>query len=388
MLKIDRLTSIQSRGQFARLCVELHLEKPVVPQVEVRGVVLNLEYEGLHTICFHCGICCHREADCNLKRMTSCQGNGVVLLEAQTTKMVVQQRNTLEKTIVTSDSKSSMVVVNNALVQARGSGEPFDLASDGEDAVGPRFGPWMVVHKSRKNRYRETTKGAEKSTVKGGVYQIKDQMKDLDGGLRFKSLRVEGHVEPGNSEATESQKLYKVKGKAMVEVFTDKDCGPKLFKGPTTSKTTPLLVGRKDQMGPRFRDAKKDARGLSSQIKGGVLNGPKFKPTLLKENVNPSLSKVGAAVIESLKIEEAQKFLAKESQLEMKALSKGDTGQILQPTQTFSKEANSLARVDQPSETIDMEVSDMSDTNICLNPNADVQKVALLSEHQTPKMSI
>lgn len=67
MLKIDRLTSIHSRGQFARLSVETDLAKPVVPQVLVRGVVLNLEYEGLHTICFHCGVYGHRENQCLLK---------------------------------------------------------------------------------------------------------------------------------------------------------------------------------------------------------------------------------------------------------------------------------------------------------------------------------
>lgn len=68
MLKIDRLTSIHSRGQFARICVEIDLAKPVTPQVVVRGEILKLEYEGLHTICFHCGVYGHRESECLLKQ--------------------------------------------------------------------------------------------------------------------------------------------------------------------------------------------------------------------------------------------------------------------------------------------------------------------------------
>lgn len=63
MLKIDRLTSFHHRGQFARLCVEINLANPVIPQVVVRGEKLNLVYEGLHTICFHCGVYGHEEAD-------------------------------------------------------------------------------------------------------------------------------------------------------------------------------------------------------------------------------------------------------------------------------------------------------------------------------------
>lgn len=59
LLKIDALTSFQSRGHFARICIEMDLSKLVVPQVAVRGETINLEYEGLHTICFHCGVYGH-----------------------------------------------------------------------------------------------------------------------------------------------------------------------------------------------------------------------------------------------------------------------------------------------------------------------------------------
>nr|KYP52894.1 LINE-1 reverse transcriptase isogeny [Cajanus cajan] len=52
MLKIDKLTSIQSRGKFARICVEIDLQKKLVSQIDVLGYILKLEYEGLHSICF------------------------------------------------------------------------------------------------------------------------------------------------------------------------------------------------------------------------------------------------------------------------------------------------------------------------------------------------
>lgn len=55
MMKVDRLTSIHSRGQYARICVEIDLEKPLKTFIIIRGYKLFLEYEGLHLICFHCG---------------------------------------------------------------------------------------------------------------------------------------------------------------------------------------------------------------------------------------------------------------------------------------------------------------------------------------------
>lgn len=63
-LKMDQLTMIQARGQFSRICVELDLAKPLVPCVIIRGEKIMLEYEGLHSVCFNCGIYGHRLEVC------------------------------------------------------------------------------------------------------------------------------------------------------------------------------------------------------------------------------------------------------------------------------------------------------------------------------------
>ncbi|XP_057425709.1 uncharacterized protein LOC130719083 [Lotus japonicus] len=64
MLKVDQLTSIHSRGQFSRICVELNLKRKLVPTITVMGLTLHLEYEGLHMICFNCGRYGHRLENC------------------------------------------------------------------------------------------------------------------------------------------------------------------------------------------------------------------------------------------------------------------------------------------------------------------------------------
>ena len=54
-LKIDRTTSIGTRGNYARLCVEVDLTKQLLANFKLRRRIRRIMYEGLHLICFHCG---------------------------------------------------------------------------------------------------------------------------------------------------------------------------------------------------------------------------------------------------------------------------------------------------------------------------------------------
>ncbi|KAF7839640.1 hypothetical protein G2W53_008122 [Senna tora] len=54
-LKVDPATSIKTRGKFARICVEINLKRSLVLRVKIRGRTFEVEYEGLHLVCFHCG---------------------------------------------------------------------------------------------------------------------------------------------------------------------------------------------------------------------------------------------------------------------------------------------------------------------------------------------
>jgi len=62
MLKIDKVIVIQSRGNFARIYVELNLDKPLQPKVKAGDYLLNLQYEGLHIICFKCDCYGHKDS--------------------------------------------------------------------------------------------------------------------------------------------------------------------------------------------------------------------------------------------------------------------------------------------------------------------------------------
>lgn len=55
------------RGKFVRLCVELDLQKKLVPKITSCGEVYNIEYEGLGLICFECGRHGHKRESCPVK---------------------------------------------------------------------------------------------------------------------------------------------------------------------------------------------------------------------------------------------------------------------------------------------------------------------------------
>ncbi|CAN1187188.1 hypothetical protein LINPERHAP2_LOCUS38584 [Linum perenne] len=48
---IDQTTLEGSRGNFARICIEVDFSKPLLSKYRLRRRVRRIEYEGLHIIC-------------------------------------------------------------------------------------------------------------------------------------------------------------------------------------------------------------------------------------------------------------------------------------------------------------------------------------------------
>ncbi|XP_072087059.1 uncharacterized protein At4g02000-like [Arachis hypogaea] len=76
-LKTYYNTAEQARGKFALICVELDLAKPLRPKFKIKGRPVHVEYEGLHTICFHCGRIGHNKEQCQyaIKRQNELQNS-------------------------------------------------------------------------------------------------------------------------------------------------------------------------------------------------------------------------------------------------------------------------------------------------------------------------
>ena len=61
LIRINDATSLVSRGHFAHICVEVDLAKPLVSKFMHRRRVRRIEYEGIHLVCFGCGMYGHRK---------------------------------------------------------------------------------------------------------------------------------------------------------------------------------------------------------------------------------------------------------------------------------------------------------------------------------------
>ena len=64
VLRIDGHTATNSRGRFARLCVQVCLDKPLVKNILIGKFKQPVTYEGIHSLCFSCGRLGHKKEWC------------------------------------------------------------------------------------------------------------------------------------------------------------------------------------------------------------------------------------------------------------------------------------------------------------------------------------
>ncbi|KAI9082949.1 hypothetical protein K1719_035092 [Acacia pycnantha] len=64
-IRLDIHTAQRARGKFVRMCVELDLTKPLVPEFNVEGQILSVEYESLGSLCSKCGRVRHNQKNCD-----------------------------------------------------------------------------------------------------------------------------------------------------------------------------------------------------------------------------------------------------------------------------------------------------------------------------------
>lgn len=55
-----------NRAKFARLCIEVGLSKVLISKFEFNNRIYNVEYEGLHLVCFGYGRYGHKKETCPL----------------------------------------------------------------------------------------------------------------------------------------------------------------------------------------------------------------------------------------------------------------------------------------------------------------------------------
>ena len=65
VLRVDFNTVARTKGRFARICIQLDLEKPLARTIIVGKARLAVIYEGIGLLYFHCGKIGHRQEWCS-----------------------------------------------------------------------------------------------------------------------------------------------------------------------------------------------------------------------------------------------------------------------------------------------------------------------------------
>ena len=64
VLRIDTFTATKSRGKFARLCIQVDVDKLLITAVMIGKLQQTVTNEGIHNLCFECGRMGHRREFC------------------------------------------------------------------------------------------------------------------------------------------------------------------------------------------------------------------------------------------------------------------------------------------------------------------------------------
>nr|POE67861.1 hypothetical protein CFP56_62033 [Quercus suber] len=64
VFRVDTFTASETRGRFARLCVQVDVEKPLATVIMIGRLKQQICYEGIQKMCFECGCLGHRKEYC------------------------------------------------------------------------------------------------------------------------------------------------------------------------------------------------------------------------------------------------------------------------------------------------------------------------------------
>nr|POF20545.1 hypothetical protein CFP56_51942 [Quercus suber] len=55
VLQIDMHTATETRGKFARLCIQISYDRPLIKLIKIGGISQPVQHKGLSSLCFSCG---------------------------------------------------------------------------------------------------------------------------------------------------------------------------------------------------------------------------------------------------------------------------------------------------------------------------------------------
>ncbi|KAK9941422.1 hypothetical protein M0R45_018024 [Rubus argutus] len=159
VVKVDKLTLAQARGQFARVCVEIDLQKPLIPFVDVEGCRYGVVYEGISMICFNCGCFGHVRDNCTFKNP-----------------------NDTSKTSDSPDSSPSQPSADVSVSMEADSPHPVKKLNISVESQANGHGPWMLMSYKNKKRDSPANGNAQGRAPSGSRFSVLEVTEDGTSG--------------------------------------------------------------------------------------------------------------------------------------------------------------------------------------------------------------
>ncbi|KAI9128538.1 hypothetical protein K1719_000021 [Acacia pycnantha] len=289
MIKIDRSTSIYDKGEFARICVEIDLQQPLLPAFTAFGEDMQLVYEGLHLVCFGCGLYGHEQKKCPHSPVAANGDNNEhtkqrVVAETESSSGHLKQSvtdvdknrgvpktNVVEETLSGGDRELQEVVnggsgtavdtVSGEKLEKGGFtvatpdvGRQYSKMETPESAHGVTGGPQMIL---RRDMRRNNQSIADNVGLKSGIPETSqgvkkggincDTSRGISNGQKFKEGIAAGSV--GLLTTTLNEKAKKKGEWVVVGSKRKKEERPKLYGKEKISSGRPKSKSKSNQKG-------------------------------------------------------------------------------------------------------------------------------------------
>ena len=141
VLRVDTFTASETRGRFARVCIQIDVEKPLVTAILLGKAEQPVTYEGIQKLCFGCGRLGHRREACPYSiRPSSPIREAEIGMNGKDDEVTCKER----------EQCKTNVEVGPKLVQS-------DVPKDVQDTS---YGPWVVVARKKNGTRAHSTGGA------------------------------------------------------------------------------------------------------------------------------------------------------------------------------------------------------------------------------------
>ncbi|GKV13023.1 hypothetical protein SLEP1_g24101 [Rubroshorea leprosula] len=186
LLRVDAHTAHHTRGQYARICVQIDLSKPVVKYVRIGRRRQKVLYEGVNALCFSCGRIGHRNSQCSNGSSLSANiapmaGTNIPnhSLTPPTRQNNVEVHSNLEAT------QRLAPLVNNHL--RNDSQMQEDQVPSSESSRQDEFGPWLLVERRRNRRKPSQVSDQSEKTIPTKREGRGSGSQDRKGGSRHQA---------------------------------------------------------------------------------------------------------------------------------------------------------------------------------------------------------